>query len=241
MAIFEREDTYLSLLCQRDYTVAELAALLYISEPTVRRDVQALKKKELVSCQRGTVKLRVRYADQRIPLSVRTTEASAAKERIAAQAATHIKNNQVIFLDASTTAYHLLPHIQKRRGILLITNGAKTALDAAAMGIKTICTGGEMTLESFSFVGADAESTLRRYNADVAFFSCRGITNDGYITDNSVLENVIRRIMIDSARESYVLCDTSKRGKTYLNTLCHVDALSGLIAEVDDFFAETAR
>lgn len=76
----------------------------------------------------------------------------------------------IIMLDASTTAFHLLSHLTQFKNILVITNGAKTALESASLGIKTICTGGEMTLESFSYVGPDAESTLQKYNADVAFF-----------------------------------------------------------------------
>ena len=40
-----------------------------------------------------------------------------------------------------------------------------------------------MTLESFSYVGPDSESTLSKYNADVAFFSCRGVSDDGIVSD----------------------------------------------------------
>ena len=133
--------------------------------------------------------------------------------------------------DASTTAYHLLPLLAGFQNLLVITNGAKTALEAAAMGIRTICTGGEMTPESFSYVGTDAEAVLRRYNAHVAFFSCRGLSEDGAVTDNSILENAARRIMLDNARESYLLCDKSKHGTRHLNTLCHVKDLVGVISE----------
>ena len=98
------------------------------------------------------------------------------------------------------------------------------------MGIRTICTGGEMTLESFSYIGPDAENILSRYNADIAFFSCRGIS-DGIATDNSIMENNIRKIMIKNSKAKYLLCDKSKFNKTYLNTLCHIDDIGGLISE----------
>lgn len=95
-------------------------------------------------------------------------------------------NGYVIMLDASTTAFHLLPHLAEFKNILVITNGAKTAFESASMGIKTICTGGEMALESFSYIGPDAESVLNKYNADVAFFSCRGVSENGIVSDNSI-------------------------------------------------------
>ena len=83
----------------------------------------------------------------------------------------------------------------------------------------------------FSYIGCDAEATLSRYNADIAFFSCRGITDEGLATDNSIFENNIRRIMIQKSTKSFLLCDKSKFGKTYLNTLCNVEDIDGLITE----------
>lgn len=229
MSIYNREQQYIHLLSEKPHTVKELAEKLFISEPTVRRDIVKLENKEILVCKRGHVSLKTNFADQRIPLFIRDMEQSEAKKEIARKAVSHVKDGDVIMLDASTTAYYLLPLLANFQKILVITNGAKTALEAASMGIRTICTGGEMTLESFSYVGTDAETILRQYNADIAFFSCRGLTKDGIVTDNSILENAIRKIMITNAQKNFLLCDKSKLDKTYLNTLCHADELSGVI------------
>ena len=50
-------------------------------------------------------------------------------------------------------------------------------------------------------------------------------------TDNSILENSMRKIMIKNSHRSYLLCDKSKLGKTYLNTLCHTEELDGIITD----------
>ena len=231
MPLYEREKSYIHLLSDGAVSVKELAMKLFISEPTVRRDIIALEKKELVVCKRGNVSLKVNYADQRIPLFIRDMEQNDEKRIIAKKAAAYIKDGEVVMLDASTTAFHLLPYLAEFKNILVITNGAKTALESAAMGIKTICTGGELTGESFSYVGTDAQSILNRYNADVAFFSCRGVSDEGIVTDNSILENSMRKIMIKNSKKSYLICDKSKFGKTYLNTLCHINELEGLITD----------
>ncbi|MBQ4516502.1 MAG: hypothetical protein II978_06900 [Clostridia bacterium] len=158
-------------------------------------------------------------------------ENNTSKKEIALKAISRIKDGDVIMLDASTTAYCILPHLADFKNIFVITNGAKIALELVAMGIKTICTGGELTEESFSYVGTDAESILSRYNADVAFFSCRVIAENGLVTDNSILENSMRKIMIKNSKKSYLLCDKGKLGKTYLNTLCHTEELDGVITD----------
>lgn len=231
MSIHNREELYIKLLSEREHTVEELANKLFISEPTVRRDILILERKDIVTRKRGIVKLKINIADKRIPLFIREMEQLQEKKEIALKAISHIKDGDIIMLDASTTAYCILPHLVNFKEIFVITNGAKTAIELATMGIKTICTGGELTVESFSYVGTDAESILNRYNADVAFFSCRGITEVGFATDNSILENSMRKIMIKNSRKSYLLCDKSKLGKTYLNTLCHTEELDGVITD----------
>ena len=231
MSVYNRENQYISLLAQNPHSIKELAEKLFISEPTVRRDIIVLKEKGLVTSQKGIVALKTNSPDQRIPLFIRHLEQNEKKQSIARKALRHIKDGDVIMLDASTTAFHLLAHLTEFKNVLVITNGAKTALEAASMGIRTICTGGELMTESFCYVGTDAESVLKNYNADVAFFSCRGISENNIATDNSILENSMRKIMIKNSGKSYLLCDSSKMGKTCLNTLCNVKDLTGLISE----------
>lgn len=225
MSIYNREEKYIALLSEKSHTVKELSDKLFISEPTVRRDIIILKKKDIITSKRGVVSLKSNSPDKRIPLFIRDMEHNEEKKEIALKAISLIKDGFVIMIDASTTAYFILPYLNQFKNILVITNGAKTALEAASMGIRTICTGGEITLESFSYVGTDAENILSKYNADIAFFSCRGLTEDGIATDNSILENSIRRIMIKNSEKSVLLCDKSKLGKRYLNTLCNINEI----------------
>lgn len=231
MSVYNRESLYINLLAQAPHSIKELSEKLFISEPTVRRDITVLQEKGLVTRKSGIVSIRSTSPDQRIPLFVRRLEQNESKRMIAEKASSYIKDGYVIMLDASTTALYLLPHISQLKNVLVITNGARTAMESASMGMKTICAGGEMTLESFSFIGPDAEHILGNYNADVAFFSCRGISEEGIASDNSILENSMRKIMIKNAKKRYLLCDHSKFGKTYLNTLCHVKDLDGLITD----------
>lgn len=78
------------------YTVKELAGKLFISEPTVRRDIAAMRKKELVDCKRGMVRLRTNSPDRRIPLFIRDMEHNEKKQVIAAKAASHIKDGDIV-------------------------------------------------------------------------------------------------------------------------------------------------
>lgn len=230
MSSYIREDKYIKLLSEREYSVKELSKNLFISEPTVRRDIIKLKEKELVVCHRGIVKLKTKYADQRIPLYIRNSEHNEAKMKMAQKASCLIKDGDVIMLDGSTSAYYILMYLEQFKNIMVITNGAKTAIDAASMGIKTICCGGELADESFAYIGTDAEATIKKYNADISFFSSRGLCGD-LVTDPSIYENSIRRIMIKNSKQKVLLIDKSKINKKYLNTLCTTKDIDILITE----------
>lgn len=231
MASYHREEQYLQLLSQREHTIKELASLLFISEPTVRRDIAWLRAKDLVLSSWGTVTLKTNSAEKRVPMFIRDMEHKEKKQQIAGKAARRIKDGDVIMLDASTTTYCLLPYLAEYKNLYVITSGAKTAVALATMGIRTLCIGGEMALESFSYVGPDAERTLRNYNADIAFFSCRGLAEDGVASDCSIQENTIRRIMLENSRESWLLCDSSKIGNRFLHTLCKKEELTGILTD----------
>ena len=96
MSVHDREQTYLKLLCEGEYTVSELSKRLFISEPTVRRDILVLERKELLTCRRGVVKLKSRYADQRVPLFIRNELNNKEKQEIALMAVRHVKDGDVI-------------------------------------------------------------------------------------------------------------------------------------------------
>ena len=99
------------------------------------------------------------------------------------------------------------------------------------MGINNICTGGRMITRSLSYIGEDAERTVKQYNANIVFFSCRGLSLDGKLTDNSIEENSLRKVMLQHAKKRVFLCDSSKVGNTYLNNLCHLSVVDEIICE----------
>ena len=95
MSLYNRENQYINLLAQRPHSVKELSERLFVSEPTVRRDIILLKEKEILSCKRGVVTLKSKSPDQRIPLFIRHLEQNEEKQIIAKEAVKHIKDGFV--------------------------------------------------------------------------------------------------------------------------------------------------
>lgn len=232
MPFYEREERILSALLEKEsMSIRELSAQLYVSQPTLRRDLIKLEQMGKIVRTHGGAQLLTKPADQKIPFYLRQQEQNDAKSRIAARAIDFIRDGDIIMLDGSTSAYTIIPLLTKFHNLIVITNSAKSAFLLGNMGIENICTGGRMITHSLCYVGEDAERTVRNYNADVLFFSCRGLSMDGRLTDTSVEENDLRRQMLQQSARRVLLCDSSKLGNVYLNNLCSLQEVDDLICE----------
>lgn len=234
MPYYEREEQLMNIFLQRNtVTLDELAQLMFVSKPTLRRDLIKLEQKGLILRSHGTASLVKTSPNALNPFALREQEQNQAKSTIAHKAVTYIQDGDTIMLDASTSAYHIVPLLADFRNILVITSSAKTAFLLGQMNIPNICSGGQMINCSFSYVGSDAIHTLSQYNADMVFFSCLGLSDTGMITDKSIEENQVRKTMLQHSRRKILLCDSNKLGRSYLHNLCHV-------SEIDEVLCETA-
>lgn len=229
----DREKQILEILIkEKKVSVKYLAKALFISEPSLRRDLQSLEKQNLIKrFHGGAILEETALSKNKIPFLIREYEQSSAKSIIAQKALSLINDNDVIFLDASTSCYYLIPLLSSKRNLTVITNGVKALSKLAEYGINTISTGGSLINSCLSLVGADAHKTIENYNAEIAFFSCRGVSEDGFLTDISIEESNVRKNMIKHAKKSYLLCATEKLNKRYFYNLCHKNDITGIIHE----------
>ena len=228
----ERQARIISIL-EKDgsISVSDLSKILYVSPPTVRRDLDDLQKQGKVARTHGGVILR-KTAESEIPLIWREEQNNISKKIIAQRAKEYIKNGDVIFLDASSTVSYLIPLLKNFDDIIVVTNSPKSSMRLGNENIKNYCTGGLLLNRSVAYVGNEAESFISKINADVFFFSSRGYIEGGNITDSSVEEAAIKKAMMKNSERSFYLCDSSKKGKKYMYNICHCDELYGIITEL---------
>lgn len=228
----ERQEEILNILeTSKSITVNKLSRLLYVSPPTIRRDLSILQQQGKVLRTHGGVVLR-QTAESEIPLMFREDQNNKSKQLIAEKAVQHIEDGNVIFLDASSTAAHIIPYLKKFNDIIVVTNSPKTSIKLGETNIKNYCTGGLLLPHSIAYVGNETENFISHINADVFFFSSRGYLEDGYITDSSIEESAIKKAMMNNSNKIYYLCDSSKRNKKYMYNICHSKDVTGIINEL---------
>ena len=65
------------------------------------------------------------------------------------------------------------------------------------------------------FVGSLAERYAEQFNVDVAFFSSKGLSEDGIISDTDVERCMIRKIVMAHSKKNIFLFEPSKLNKKY--------------------------
>ena len=208
-----------------------LAKRLFVSEATMRRDLSELERKGLVKRLHGGAIL-LDGANQELPLSLRERQNTDAKRIISEKASHHIVEGQTIFLDASSTAQYLIKYFENYQNLTIITNGLKTAQELNSLSHRIYCTGGLLLHNSSAYVGDFAADFVRNFNADIMFFSSRGVSESGQITDASREETYIRQVMLQQSRKHIFLCDHNKIGQVYCYNLCNVSQLDDYITDL---------
>lgn len=232
MSFNDREEKILTILYEKTFVrSSELAKMLYVSVSTLRRDLEKLEKKGLIIKEHGICKLSKKHRDERGSYELREQQYNVAKLKIAKEAIKYIKDGDNIMMDGSSTVYSMIHLLEEFKDLLIITNNAKVSFALGTMNIFNISTGGHMAKKTFSYVGQETINAIKNYNADVMFFSCKGLTNEGYLTDTFKEENDVRREMMKYAKKKIALIDSSKIGKKYLYNLCHISEIDEIICE----------
>lgn len=221
----ERRSKIQELLFQEStVAIAELAQLFGTSEMTIRRDLDALEARGV--CKRihgGAMSLRsVENRGVAYPaFSVREQAQAAEKAAIAREAAALVQPGDTIVIDSGTTASHLARALRGKEAITVISNSVQVLEHLYDVpGIVSISPGGILAVEDgglgvgeWTFAGPLAVAALRRFHASKAFITTSGITLPSGITNASLFQAEIKRLLIEIADEVILLTDHTKFGR----------------------------
>lgn len=114
-------------------TIRELSQNLYISESTVRRDLAALEKANLIArTDQGIIALKRDHGGVSLSYSLKTYEKE--KRLIACEAVKLVEDKSTIFLSSASTTMFMIPLLARKNKLTIITDGLEHALKAASLG-----------------------------------------------------------------------------------------------------------
>jgi len=232
MLAYERRNEIKEILREdKTVNVEELAKRFFVSESTIRRDLDMISNEGMIRRTYGGAVMLDNIAGE-LPITLREHENTGAKHEIARKAVGLIRDGMTIILDTSSTVTAMVPLLGKFETLTVITNGIKTSYLLNSYGrITTFCTGGRLREHNMSLVGMTTCRRLAELNADIAFISCRGLSADRGVTEASEEEAEVKKAMMAAAAKTVLLCDSSKLGIFQLNRVCPIDSLNTIITE----------
>lgn len=208
----ERYKVILSTIEDKEIVkVNELAKAFNISLETVRRDLEKLEKDKLIKrVHGGAVKVQ-RKTD--IPnFQDRRLEFSDQKKEVAKFVYDLLPNNQIIFMDSSTTNYEIAKLY--RNGVktgIIITNSLIISMELSSSDhVSITLLGGKVDGKELATYGINTIKNLENNFANYALISTSGIMENIGITDHNIDLGEIQRKMIENSENKIIIADSSK-------------------------------
>lgn len=191
-------------------TLEALVSLLETSESTVRRDLDELEAEQKLRRVHGGAES-LHYLREELTNQEKSVKNIQEKKALCQVALSLIDPYDVIFIDAGTTNELLIEQIDQL-GITVVTNSIHHAARLVEQEVKTIIIGGSVKEATDASIGSFAISQIQTLNFDKAFIGMNGVDENFYTTPDPE-EAQIKRTIIENAKTTYVLADSSKLGQ----------------------------
>jgi DeoR/GlpR family transcriptional regulator of sugar metabolism len=207
-----REEVMRLLHRESVMSVHQLTELLGVSHMTIRRDIAALEREGRAFSVAGGVRLASGVRHEPTFFAKAELE-QREKAAVAARAATLLRDDMVVYLDAGTTTGALVDAVRAFSDVTVITNDfAIVDQLTSADHVETIHIGGRLEHSNRSTVGRLAAETLRRVNIDLAFISASSWDIGRGVTTPSEQKVDVKLAALESSSESVLLATSSKFG-----------------------------
>jgi len=226
----QRHNEILEILKKDKFSqVSELSARLFVSQPTMRRDLNYLEKQGYVRRSHGGVML----VNEKInaPFLFRSGTRSTEKIKICKAAASLVSSDSLIFTDASSTALCISDYLMDIKNVTAVSNGLLACQRMSENGVQVYSTGGKLLKDSLAFVGKQAQNSVQNFNADIMFFSSSSLSSDGIISDYSEEETELRLAMLKKSAIKVFLCDSRKFDSVSAFNMCSLAEVDMLITD----------
>jgi len=209
----------------------DAAALLGVSEMTVRRDIAASPGKftylggYIVSAT--DVPNSAGYS-----LEQEKDHFAQAKAEASAVAAKLIGDNETLFVDCGTTLTTLARMIPAERHVTVVCYSLNVAeILRRKPNVRMILLGGVYVPSSDSFSGDESIDVLRRMGINKAFISAGGVDETRGVTCWNFHEVALKQAAMASAVESHLVVDSSKFGVVKAVRFSQIDDFDSIITE----------
>ena len=217
---------------RRTVSIKALAALMNVSELTIRRDIRAMEEKNLVRNIRGTVFFNREQMDDHYLLSVATNQHTKEKKAIGAYAASLSRPGELVIIDNGSTTEQLAAAIPPSAEITVLCYNMNVLNNLYRKPrVSLIFCGGYFHPQTLMFECQESLEIIKRTRANKVFVSAAGVHEMLGVTCVSEYELANKREIIKAGAERILLIDSSKFG---VITSCFVSDITSFEMIITD-------
>ncbi len=214
-----KKEIYEYIKKQNKCSVTSLIDMFGVSAMTIRRDLDALEKQNLIQRTYGKAMIKNSltedpFYDQREATNVEP------KQEIARKALRYLTKFSTVYIDGSSTCNELIKLIPPNISLTIFTNNLITVnLLSEKPWIKTYMFGGLLINDQRAFDSTSTMTSNKEIFVDASFISCSGF-NTSSIVNAGILTINERRMMLSNSANRFLLADHSKCNVRGLFTIC---------------------
>jgi len=207
-------------------TVKDLAGEFSVSDATIRRDLRALAEGGQVELVYGGAALVKAHDYSFQSKGMRNVE---DKRVIGELAAGLVGDNEQIFIDSGTTSFQMAQFLKGRRGLSIIANSARLALELDTPGLNVILLGGQYRPHRMDTIGPMATAALEQLRGYVAFIGADGLSMEFGLAANDIESAHLYDLAVRNSRKAVLVADHTKFLAPSLFKIVEFDAISQVV------------
>lgn len=208
-------------------SVTKLAKKLDVSPLTVRRDLDYLEEHGVATRRYGEAVLSSEVQErQEVPRCLRV------KRAIAARTAQLVSDNELVFINTSSTALAVVEFIGAQ-GVTVVTNSVTSQELTSPPGATVLVTGGEVRPPRGVLSGEFALNNVRSVSATTCFVGCAGLSLATGVTSITQQEAIVNSLMVERSARTVLLAGSNKIGVGAGFTYASLDQIDLLITDED--------
>ncbi len=186
-----------------------LATQYDVTMQTIRRDIKALSRRNLLHGFRGGAGLPA--GTERLAYTARRSRNADAKRRIGLLVAEQIPNETSVFVDIGTTTEAVAEALVGHKGLRVITNHISVAnIFCEFTDFEITLTGGLVRNRDRAITGEACSEFLKQFRVGVGIFSIGAIHGDGQMLDYDYRDVLVSKTALSICRRKIVVADHSK-------------------------------
>lgn len=212
-------------------SIQELAKEFNVTEMTIRRDLDFMTRQGLIKRSHGGALINDKVGMES-EFETRHSQLSEIKEMIGKKAASLVSAGDCIGIDCGTTAFEVSRYLKGIPDLKVISASIPVVSELIKYPeISVTCTGGQLSIKDKSLVGSTAIRTIQDYILDKVFIGVAGVSFDFGFTMFNMEDTLVKRAMIDRAREVIIVTDSSKIGVTRHAFFCNIEKANKIITD----------